>query len=411
MKGRTLAFIRRHAGTAAFLGSLLIVSGAFFAAAHFLPQPGASSYPEAAQVSNERWSFQQYSDYFRQLALKKGAPYAFQVMLRADFPQGIDLHLLGHVVGDVLYKQKGIAGIQYCTEDFRDACSHSIVVGALLERGPSALAEITQACKEAPGGRGAYTMCFHGLGHGVLAYTDYDMQKAVQMCKQVGTPQYGDQEYTQCVGGTMMEMVSGVHDPTAWDKQKANYFKADDPLFPCDARWMPEEPRSMCYDYLTPHLFEAAGSDYGRPDPKTFPKAFSFCGAIPADAAHQPDRAACYGGFGKDFIGLVVGRDIRNVGSTPAPALAQLRDWCAMAGDAQGTIDCDQYVLGSLFWGGETAPDAALAFCGLLDGAPQDACYRELGGVIAYYHANDGKAEPLCTRLPEAYRSSCVLPS
>lgn len=405
--------LKKHAIIASFVGGAVLVALIMWIAPMIhlpsLSLPGLQNYSEAQELSSKPMSFQEYSTYFQKLADKKGGAYAFQVLGRTSFPPGVDIHLLGHIVGDVLYKQKGVEGIKICTPDFRNACSHSIVIGVLNEKGESALPEIAQACKEAPGGKGAYTMCFHGLGHGVLAFTGYDLKEAVAMCKLVGTPQYHDQEYVECVGGTIMEIIAGVHDRTAWEKQVGNYFKDSDPLFPCDASWMPDEVRGVCYIQLTPHLFTAAGGDLGNLLPTVYPKAFSYCDALPKDSAAL--RQACYGGFGKEFTVLAQGRDIRAIGSMPTSALQNVRDWCAMANNKDGELACDSFALSSLFWGGENVADASFQFCALATGDAQVACYQMLSGQIGYYLGNDAKGSELCKRLPEKYRAGCVVPA
>jgi hypothetical protein len=122
----------------------------------------ANPYPEADSIGKNVSSFQKLSDRFTSLAQAKGGVYAFDVLKIASLPPNTDLHLLGHVVGDILYKQKGVAGMLDCTQDFRNACSHAIVIGTLNEFGPSkGLSLIHDACAKAPGGSGAYTMCYH----------------------------------------------------------------------------------------------------------------------------------------------------------------------------------------------------------------------------------------------------------
>ena len=119
-------------------------------------------YSEVSQIGQNVRSFKELSDRFVELASKKGAVYAYEILKQANLPQGTDFHLLGHVVGDELYKQKGVGAIADCTQDFRNACSHTIVIGALNEfGGEKALSLIRDACIKAPGGSGAYTMCYH----------------------------------------------------------------------------------------------------------------------------------------------------------------------------------------------------------------------------------------------------------
>lgn len=363
-------------------------------------------YPEVAELRDTpQNSFEGYSQYFRKLAQNKGAEYAFEVLKRASFPPGIDIHLLAHVVGDMLYKQKGIEGIAVCTPDFRNACSHSVVIGILNEQGPSALPKIAATCKKAPGGKGAYTMCFHGLGHGVLAFNGYDFEKAVLMCAKTGTPQYGYREASECIGGATMEMIAGVHDRTAWEKHKNTYLRTEDPLSPCDKSFMTEGGRPLCYTYLTPHLFEASGANLGNPDPVFFSKAFSFCDAIPE--SDTVSRDACYGGFGKEFIVLARARDIRDIGSEREEDLRKVQDWCARAGNNEGTWACNLSALNSLFWGGENNPDASFLYCSVMEGDMRSRCYEQLAGQIAYYSSGTPAGASLCSRLPSEYQRIC----
>lgn len=370
---------------------------------------GTQTYPEALNLSPEApKSFQEYSDYFRKLAQDKGAPYAFEVLKRASFPPGVDIHLLAHVVGDVLYQQQGVEGIKVCTPDFRNACSHSVVIGMLTDHGENALPDIAQACKAAPGGRGAYTMCFHGLGHGVLAFNGYNFEKAVAMCKKTGTPEYANREYSECVGGATMEMVAGVHDRQAWEKQKDTYLVPGNALSPCNLPFMSEEVRPICYTYLTPRLFEAAGADLRSPDPSFYAKAFSFCGALPA--SDVADRNACYGGFGKEFIVLSQARDIRDIGSQREEDVKKVHEWCALADNEDGQHACALSALSSLFWGGENNPDASFLFCANAPQSFKDMCYGELAGQIRFYAMNASQRSALCTRLPEAFQDVCMRP-
>ncbi len=239
------------------LGALYVSSGS-----------GSGTLSEAQDLIGKEYGFRELSDYFEDLALDKGALYAFDVLREAKLPPNIDIHLLAHTVGDILYKQKGAAGILLCTQDFRNACSHTIVIGTLLEKGPDSFKEIAALCKKAPGGPGAYTMCFHGLGHGVLAYNGYDLAKAAEMCGLSGAP--GGKEEAECIGGTVMEMVSGVHDKEVWEAKKGEYFKDSDPLYPCTAAFMPASAKRMCYTYLTPHLFGFYGGDEHNPTPADF---------------------------------------------------------------------------------------------------------------------------------------------
>ncbi len=367
-------------------------------------------FKEIEAIKNTDMDFRSLSVFFTELADKKGGEYAYKSLALAAqlsyIPPNIDLHLLGHVVGDVLYKQKGIEGIKVCTNDLRNACSHSIVVGAFLEKGTSVLKEVVELCKLAPGGKGAFTMCVHGLGHGVLAFTEYDMKAAVKLCEDIGNPNAGDRIYTECVGGISMEMMAGVNDPEQWEKQKPNYFSQTDPLAPCNMDFMPEAARPICYNFLTPHLFRSAGAELSRPLPEHFKKAFTYCSKIPNN--RPGERSSCFGGFGKEFVVLVNDRNVQSVENMNDDRLARIYEWCSLTNDLQGRSDCMHSALQSLYWGGENDRGAALRFCRLIQNEDDNAsCFNGLIGAVGYYIDDKRYKESFCNEVPDNIKDTC----
>ena len=85
---------------------ILIVAGGLF-----LIDKQDSNTQLQTLLKNNRADFAEIFKYFEQLAKQKGAEYAFAALAKAPLPPNTDLHLLGHVVGDELYKQQGLRGI------------------------------------------------------------------------------------------------------------------------------------------------------------------------------------------------------------------------------------------------------------------------------------------------------------
>lgn len=381
----------------------------FVAAVIFFLSGGLSSavYSEVATITERVRDFKELQERFRALAHDKGALYAYDVLKRAPLPPNTDLHLLGHTVGDVLYEQQGIAGMAGCTQDFRNACSHTIVIGVLNEFGEAAaLPMIRDACKKAPGGSGAYTMCYHGLGHGVFAYFDYDLTSTADLCQKMGTADYHEREYVECVGGAIMELMGGGgHDRDAWLAAREKYLNPKRPLSPCMDAVIPDEAKLMCLTYLTPRLWELAGIDLGRPEPTRFADAFMYCDQIPVSSSHLRD--ACYGGFGKEFLPLTVMRDVRDNVQYSDGQLATVVEWCGMAGE-DGKQACIADAVASAFWGGEKDPSTAFRLCEAAgrDARVGDACHKRLSEEIAQY-IRLPERNALCDRLPEKYGHIC----
>lgn len=370
---------------------------------------GAVRVADVARVqalTERRAPFADFTALFTEIAEKKGGVYAFNLMRVAPFPFGLDQHLLGHTVGDILYQQKGIDGMALCTQDFRNACSHTMVIGALLEYGEGVLPRIREACHLAPGGSGAYTMCFHGLGHGVLAYNLYDMEKTAVMCRKFGTAAYQDREAVECFGGAIMEIIGGGgHDRAYWETRRQEYLDPADPFGFCERAIVPDEFRSICYTYMTPFAFEAVGADMADPGPEAFKKSFVFCDQVPA--GERAEREACFGGFGKEFIGLATGRDLVLADGPTETQLATMRDWCMLARPADGRTDCLTAVADSLYWGGEKPFDPVLAFCSMVDAAFAAACYNTSMRNVAQYVADPRYRATYCAALPETYQEQC----
>jgi hypothetical protein len=369
----------------------------------FLSKTLYSSQPHSEEVSfleGKNYSFKELINYFTLLANKKGAVFAFNVLKSAPIPPNTDIHLLGHVIGDILYEQQGARGILSCTQDFRNACSHTIVIGTLLEKGPGAIQEIVDLCGQAPGGSGAYTMCFHGLGHGVLAYNEYELPAAVEMCAKTKTKGGEDIE---CIGGTIMEMIAGVHDPEIWQEKKEKYFKESDPLYPCSAAFIPESAKVICYTYLTPHLFESAGADLGRPLPEEFKKAFTFCESLSGGA-----RRACFGGFGKEFIVLAQNRDVRAIDKMSEDQFATVIGWCSLSVPSDGKQDCVIDAMRSVFWGGENDPGASVNFCLVAaKNGLDEPCFDDLVHMFEVFIHDNEKRSALCDLLPSSHKDIC----
>ncbi len=407
MKSRKLKFQAKYYRGLAII--FLIVANIFLLYLFLRPpQSNLGTFPEVKDIESKNLDFIGLKKYFTDLANKKGAVYAYNVLKVVRVRPGIDFHLMGHVVGEILYKQKGAKGIQDCTQDFRNACSHTIVVGLFSEKGTGALPIINKACKDAPGGRGAYFMCFHGLGHGVLSYVGYDLPKAVGLCSLTGEKSHNQREFSECVGGAMMEIISGGdHDKALWSVQSKKYLTTNDPLYPCDADFMPREVRVLCYIYLTPHLFQYAGADLNNPDPQFFSKAFSYCDNLSGEL-EKGNRDACYGGFGKEFVVLSKERDIRDVVSITDTQLERVVSWCNLANDEYGATSCIINAVGSLYWGGENAPNAAIRLCSMASGSSQqDNCYQYLIQIVHYYHSEASYIKNFCNSIPQKYVSTC----
>ena len=344
--------------------------------------------------------------YFVNLAETKGPLYAYDVLRKAKIKPGVDIHLLAHFIGDVLYKQKGVSGMEYCTEEFTNACSHTIVVGLFLERGKSALPEIVEVCNKVPGNKNAYGLCFHGLGHGVLAYTKYDLPQAINICSKIKPKTPRDNEFPQCVGGAIMEIAGGgFHDRVTWAKQHEKYLRTGDPLYPCNSNMIPEEAKEACYGYITPNLFKYANVDLDNIETSSLYNAFKFCENI----ENNLHRNVCYGGFGKEFVGLAIGRDVRDLSSMDGRIFNKIYEWCSAADQKIAKMNCIYFATGSIFWGGDNDARIAINFCkSIKDLGEASLCLDELIKRVHTFVDDPQYITDFCNNLSKDRQDRCL---
>lgn len=380
--------------------------------AYYLPPPveqQVESYPEIEALRGNQMVFDDLKKYFQELADQKGAVYAFVVMNKAEMPFGTDMHLLAHSVGDKLFEQYGAAGMKYCTEDFRNACSHSIVINLFYQKGETAISDIMEACKKAPGA-GAYDMCFHGLGHGVFAYTGYQLLKTVELCKLTATKERNEREYTECVGGAVMEQISGgAHDKVTWEKMRKINLRKDQPLYPCLGSVIRDQgPSKICLIYHTPYLWELAGRTSPIPSDDVLKRSFEYCDAIPLSDTESRD--GCFGGFGKEFVTMAKGKDIRNIDKLTDQNIQEIYSWCLLTSAQDGQKACVLYAQGSIYWSGAIDKKYPEHFCSL---APTEelkqTCFFGLIGTVERVknNFNTGYKEEFCNEIPENLGSEC----
>jgi hypothetical protein len=366
----------------------IVIGVCIVALAFWYSGGSAEEFAEARTITENISGFEALSDRFASLAKEKGGVYAYEVLLRAPLPPNTDIHLLGHVVGDELYKEMGISGMAHCTPDFRNACSHTIVIGALNEFGEEIIEKVRSACHKAPGGSGAYTMCFHGFGHGVFSYFDYDLAKTIAYCSRTGTKEYREREYIECVGGAVMELVGGgTHDPEGIRLAREKYLSTVEPLLPCSSSLVPADAKGICYMYISPHLFQVGGANLAAPDDASIQKAFSYCSPI-LDSKLAEE---CYGGIGKEFPLLALARDTRAINEAGEAELTQMHRLCGLAPDDAAHGACIRAVVDSLFWGSENDPRISIGFCHAGE-AWSGMCFDHLYAIAGFYLPKEGTA-------------------
>jgi len=346
-------------------------------------------------------TFAQVLESLKIIADEYGANVAFDVLIDSTLPPAIDTHLMGHFVGDILYDQQGMDGLSYCTDAIGYACAHSIVINALLDKGPVVFDEINDICAQVPGGN-AYGLCFHGFGHGVLAFTEYRLPEAIEACGQVGTEAYGYEEALECVGGVIMEMRGGIHNPIVWEKNGTQYLDEDNPLHMCQADYMPDTYRGYCYLYITPFIFDTL-TERDIPSFEDFAPAMNYCSNAPLEFQEE-----CFGGFAKEYLGFILGRDIRLVETMNTNQLTALWNACQSAPTLEAAAYCAKYAVYNLYRSGNHPYEISANFCSVIT-EPQStrACFEKLQERVFRQNEDAVYRSNFCTTLSKDYNATC----
>lgn len=139
-----------------------------------------------------------------------------------DGTRQLEAHDYSHYIGQLIYKEKGLAGMTICTTDFAFGCYHGLLDQA-FRKDLSPLSDAVKACERVGTTKsGPYASCIHGIGHGVASYfKDKDLNNALKTCDKLpaNAPQF-------CYDGVFMEFSRDALD---------SFYKPSNLLYPCDS--------------------------------------------------------------------------------------------------------------------------------------------------------------------------------
>jgi hypothetical protein len=215
--------------------------------------------------------------------------------------------------------------------------------------------------------------CLHGLGHGLMITTGYNLPLALKVCDRLSTPW----ERTSCNGGSFMENIStffGV---------KSQWVRDDDPVYPCD--WVAQEHKLKCYEIVTSRILRLNGGSW--------PKTAETCSTV-----EKGWTSACFRSLGRDSAG--------QAHEDPA----KIKDFCAYASPYGGEAACITGAAEAMT-GNFGTGRPAVALCKTTSAEFRDGCYYGIGWVISLYGPTAAKREAHCRALTSTprYVFQCVL--
>jgi mono/diheme cytochrome c family protein len=94
--------------------------------------------------------------------------------------------------------------------------------------------------------------CVHGLGHGLMIYTGYDMPLSLKTCDRLAT----EWDQRSCTGGVFMENLQTSYGT------RSRWLKDNDLIYPCNA--VAERHKYYCYDLMPSRVLQATGYNWAK---------------------------------------------------------------------------------------------------------------------------------------------------
>ncbi len=166
------------------------------------PEKGGLLPKDSELVNFRNLDIKEQQKLLLELADKQGTE-EMRLFLRAAYPDGPShKHELSHTVGELLFKEAGLAALGLCDRSFEFGCYHSVVLEAVKKYGfrENLTEELREGCKKAGP---AYFGCIHGLGHAVMVLKSYDLKSAYEFCENAFAPDPKEQFW--CYDGVSME--------------------------------------------------------------------------------------------------------------------------------------------------------------------------------------------------------------
>lgn len=301
---------------------------------------------------------------------KYGVKKATDFIERLDAKYG-DCHQRSHRIGRYGYALLNSEIFKQCDIRCHSGCYHGAIEAYFRDHGtediPSALNTI---CGEKDNDFFAH-QCFHGIGHGLTAWADYDILEALESCD------YLTVRKASCYTGVFMENVVGSLEDGA---HKTKYL-SDDPHFPCNA--VNDTYKGECYFFQTARMKQLFDGNYQRIGQE--------CGKVP-----EQYQYLCFSSMGRDASG--------DTHQNPEQTILL----CQNAPAGPHRIECMKGGVQDTFWDPK-GQDTALRFCRLLkDPAEKTACYGTIFGRAPEVILTRPEIEAFCAKVEQPFLEQCT---
>jgi hypothetical protein len=214
--------------------------------------------------------------------------------------------------------------------------------------------------------------CLHGLGHGLMITTAYDLPLALRVCNRLATPW----DQTSCKGGVFMEnILTSYGGLSPW-------VRANDPIFPCNR--VAERDKYTCYQQVTTRMIRMFGTNWK--------KMAALCSRVESRWV-----STCFGSFGQNASVLAL-RNPRKTAKT-----------CAITAPYGGEATCIRYAAEDIA-GTYSNGKQASALCDIASKGVRGGCYEAIGSLLRYIKTTPAARKSACGAITEVrtYIADCM---
>jgi hypothetical protein len=316
---------------------------------------------------------------FGNIAYYEGPKAAFEAVETQLAPKGpirADCHRIVHYVGSAALARYDLdVGKAFASGD--SLCASGYYHG-ILERAftgietTDALAEVARSLCTGTGIR-RYgfldSQCRHGLGHGLMIQSGYDLPLSSSICARLQT----GWDEVACLGGVFMENA------TTRFGYRSSWLDDEDPLYPCAV--VAPRIRSSCYSRAPYRVLELNGG--------VFSEAAALCAGVP-----QRWAGPCFRGFGREVYGEAARQPARIV------------SMCRLARARQG--DCVSGAARALADTGSGGLRRASELCRHARQEGRAGCLGGMGAIIGVLYPSDRTRRNACARWSGKGVEACM---
>jgi hypothetical protein len=336
--------------------------------------------PDDTELTDCGGEFRCLEQAFGNLAFREGPKSAigrFDDKIRTDPNVERNCHRIAHTIGSAaLARFEGNVGRAFTSGSA--ICSSGYYHG-LLERAFAGVAsdeELARAagriCEDAEIRRTTYFhyQCIHGLGHGLMITTAYDLPYSLSVCDRLAT----SWAQVSCTGGVFMENISSSYGI------ESRWLRDDDPVYPCNT--VTRVHKQYCYLMVTSRILELNGYDWSA--------TAAECSRVERGWVDE-----CFQSYGRDASGF------------SRQDVARVLTLCRIAGRGQG--ECLYGAARDMT--NDYARGGAKRASSLCSQAPRQLrprCFYGVGTILGTFASTSARRASLCRNTSRSHVRSCL---